>query len=118
MLQILGVLLTSAVTFFGAIDGWFGEEIYNFATWAFSHLVQYLTLAAIKFQILAVTFAWDVASQMLSDLNISSFIAEAWGAIPGDLSSALGFFGVPEAVNILISALGTKFVLRFVPFGK
>lgn len=118
MLQILGVLLTSVVAFFGAIDGWFGEEIYNFATWAFSQLVQYIILASIKFQILAVTFAWDVASQLLADLNISSFISEAWGSIPGDLSSVLGFFGVPEAVNILISALGTKFVLRFVPFSK
>ncbi|WP_054772542.1 hypothetical protein [Methylogaea oryzae] len=65
MEAVLGVLLTSCVAIFGVIDGWFGQKIYDFATWAFAQLVEYFVLASIKFLLVVIPFAWDVAARSL-----------------------------------------------------
>lgn len=116
MVYLLGILLSSCVALYGVVDKWFGEGIYNFVTWAFTQLIEYATLAAIKFVMLMIPFAWDVGSSILGDLNISGYINSAFGALPGDIAAMVSYLAIPQAVNIILGALATKFVLRFIPF--
>jgi hypothetical protein len=104
------------VNWFTFIAEWISTGIYTFFTSAFAALVEWLTLVMIKWTIYATGFAWDVAKVIIQDLQLSQRLDSAWAAVPGDISSALNFFRVPEAVNMLLSSVATRWVLRFIPF--
>jgi hypothetical protein len=116
MIDAIKKLLDSVTNFFTALWDWLWDGLYDFAVWAFAGLVEYLTLASIEFAIWAVGFAWDVAKQILQDLNFSAYLASAWGALPGNVAGLLTICRVPEVLTILASAVVTKYVLRFIPF--
>ncbi len=101
------------VTFFNQVYDFLGQGIYQFASDAFAQFVIWATIQQIEFKIWIVGFAWEVAKSILDQLNISDALASAYGAVNGDVASMLGFFNIPEAINIILSALVTKFVLRF-----
>jgi|GEM_PF-3056176 len=63
----------------------------------------------------ALKRGWTLAKGLLQDLNVFGALASAWNAIPGDALAFLTFLGIPQALNIIINAVVTKFVLRFVP---
>ncbi len=42
-------------------------------------------------------------------------IRSMYAALPGPIAAGLAFFGVPQALNIIIVA-ATRFCMRFVPF--
>jgi hypothetical protein len=116
MIDLLKKLFDSVSNFFTALWDWLWDGLYDLIVWAFAGLVEYLTLASIEFAIWAVGFAWDVAKQILQDLNFSSYLASAWSALPPEASGILTLLKIPEVLTILASAVVTKYVLRFIPF--
>lgn len=65
---------------------------------------------------LCMEIAFVAAREIIQSLGLSSAVRSAFSALPPQISSALSFFGIPQALNILFSALSTRFVMRFVPF--
>lgn len=90
--------------------------IYEFFTEWFATFVQWLTVGAIEFTIVAIQFSWDVAKAILNDLNVSSHLNSAWNSLPGDSLSYASLIRLPEALNIVLSSVVTKYVMRFIPF--
>jgi len=99
--------------FFTTIWAWLQSGIYDFFTEWFSAFMIWSMVGMIRFQIWAVGFAWDVAQQVLDQLNISSALAAAWSQLDNQVLNALTFFNVPDAINVLLSARVTRFVLNF-----
>lgn len=64
----------------------------------------------------SIEFAWDIASGVVDDLNLSDEIIDAFGQLSPTSAQALAFFRIPECINTVLSALGTRFVLKFIPF--
>lgn len=117
MLQILTSILDSIVSFFTYIYDFISglwQKLYDFVLWAFDQLTGYLMLAFIKIKTWFLSFIWSIIQPMLSGLNISSYISDAIGSLPGDLYSAASFFNIPTAVGIILAALATRFVLKIV----
>lgn len=94
----------------------FEDDIYQFFVDAFAYLVEQLTLGSIKFMIWSMQFGWDVAEQIILDLGLNDKLNQAWGLMDNDTISILSFFGIPEVVSILLSAIVTSYVLKFIPF--
>lgn len=101
--------------FFNSVWWWLTDGIYQFAVAAFSELVQWLTAAWFRGMLWGLEFGWDVAQQLLVDLNITATIQSAFSSLDSDTQSLLGVLRVPEIINAFLSAVGTRWVLRFIP---
>lgn len=95
------------------IYDWYTTGIYEFATAAMAQITEWMVIGFIKTKIFMVTFFWDIAKNILINLGLSQLIEQSWSTIPPNVMGALSFFKLPEAVNILLQAITTRFSLRF-----
>lgn len=105
--------------FFGFLQfvwNFLSSGIYDFVRDALVLLTKAALWSWYKIQILALEVAYQAAQEIVSDLGISQAVGTAYGRLPADVANAFSFFGIPQALNILFSALSTRFMLRFVPF--
>ncbi|MDO9140283.1 MAG: DUF2523 family protein, partial [Methylobacter sp.] len=96
------------------IHDFFTIDLYILLTQFSSFFIQWLILGYWTLKVKLLFFAWDVAQQLIADLNISVYVNFAWSHLESRTLSMLTFFRVPEAVNILISAGITKYIMRFI----
>lgn len=85
---------------------------YELVTEVLSVFTQYYLIWLIEAKIFFISIAWGVAQNLLINLELSQHINDAWGALDSKLLSYLTFFRLPEALNILIQASVTRFVLN------
>jgi hypothetical protein len=95
----------------------FGQGIYDFASNIFSSAIEWWMLFKIQSTLWAVKFSWGIAQSVISSLGISTLLTQAWGNLDSDVASAAMFFRVPEGLNLILTSLTTKFVMKFVPGG-
>ena len=105
--------INDAISFFNQILDFTNNRIYQFVTEVFGQFVIWATVGLIKFKIMMLVFAWDVAQQIMAELNLSSYINAAFASLDSDLFGFICFFHIPEFVNIVVSALVTRYVLNF-----
>lgn len=103
--------------FFNWISEFFSSGLYTLITEAFASLIEWLMLLKLKMMLWSLEFAWGIANSLISSLGISTAIENAWGSFSGPTLSNLMFFKVPDALNMIVSAIATRFVLRFLPIG-
>jgi len=99
--------------FFNEILEFKDSGLYQFVTDAFAEFVVWSTVASIKAKLFMLSFAWDVAQQILVNLNISSMLQQAWGSLDSKMLQILTACRVPDAINIILSARVTRYVLEF-----
>lgn len=97
---------------------WFYQDIYPFVTKTIAEWIKASVIAEIEMKIFLTAFAWDIAKDLLQSLNVSQYISAAWSALDPRLLQFLTFFRVPEGINLMLSALTTKFVYNYMGFGK
>lgn len=100
--------------FFQAIWDFISHDIYivleEFGIWCLAKLVVWWFEMKIKTMLLTFT----VCSSVIADLNLSATINQAFGSIDSRLLYVSTYARMPEAINAIMSALLTKFVMRFV----
>ena len=99
------------------ITSFFHTGIYDLITAAFASLIEWLLLAKLNFLLWVLQFSWDIASKLITNLGISSALQSAWSSLDSQVLQTLMFFRVPDAVNMILGAFGTRFVMRFLPIG-
>lgn len=102
--------------FLNAIYIWLTEGIYAFftelVTWALKkYLIYYYETTK-----WGLEFAWGIAESLIDELNLSEDLMTAFSALPLSTQQILSFFKIPEFLNLMMSALGTRLVLKYVPF--
>jgi len=105
--------LNDVIAFFNHITDFLYNQLYGFVTEAFAQFVIWSTVAAIKFKIVMIGFAWDVAQDIISQLNLSAYIDNAFASLDSDLFDFICFLRVPEFVNMVMSAYVTRYVMSF-----
>lgn len=107
--------LDQIINFFQYIWTFLSQGVYDFVKDA----LVVATKAAIYSYFSAMSFLIDIsftaAKEIIQALGLSSAVRSAFSALPAPVSSALNYFGIPQALNIIFSALSTRFVMRFVP---
>ena len=93
-----------------AIVDFIFSGIYDFFVDLTSYWIQvsvkwslYLTLAALQ-------FSWDVAQDILADLNINAALETAWSSLDSETYQTVLFFQIPQSVGNLVTAFVTRFV--------
>lgn len=104
------------VEFFAAVDGWFGTPSRDFLLWAFDVFFHYLMLWKIHAITASIDFAYDYLLLFLAESQYNETLQTVWQLLPAPISSLLLFCGITKAINILIIAYITRFILKFLPF--
>jgi len=95
---------------------WISEEIYNLIVEAYAWVILKVEQFRWWWFRESLVFAWDVAEQILSDLDISSKLQAAWSGLDAETLRWVSFFRIPECVNVLLNAVATSFVMSRLRF--
>lgn len=92
---------------------WLTSGIYDYTVEFMSYLIQ----ASVKMSLAAtysmMNFSWDIAQDMLDDLQITQFISGMYSHFNNQILDVLLYFRIPEFTNILINSYVTKYVFSF-----
>lgn len=89
----------------------FFESLSDFATDILVKVSAWYVIWVTKAKIYFVGFSWSVAQEVLNQLNISATINQYWGAIDSGVMGAVTFLRIPEALNIILNAQLTRYVM-------
>lgn len=78
-----------------------------------SKMILYIMMWKIESMIFMYSVAYDVGSQLMIDLNITSMVNAAFANIPPSIGHFLNIFEVPNCVTFLFECYSTRFVLAF-----
>ncbi|MEI6747373.1 MAG: DUF2523 family protein [Methylococcaceae bacterium] len=107
-------IVNSIVDIHQQIDDFRSTGIYQFFTKWFAEFLKWWVVGWYKFKLQAITFSWDVASEILSSLNLSTVVTSAFSQLDSKVISIISFFRIPEALNMILSAYVTRLVMTFI----
>lgn len=116
-MEWLSGFLDQIIGFYQFIWDFFSKGIYDFSKEVFVILTQVLVYSWFKMQIFSLEVAYEAAQGIVSDLGVTAAVRSYYAGLPAEVASIMSFFGIPQCLNIIFSALTTRFVLRFVPLG-
>ncbi|WEJ71422.1 DUF2523 family protein [Pseudomonas sp. PSE14] len=104
------------ISFFQWIWNFFAQGIYDFVKDGLVVATKAAMVGALQTFILLIDVSYTVASDLIDSLGVGALVQSMYSALPAPVVSALAFFGVPQALNIIFVAAVTRFCMRFVPF--
>jgi E3 ubiquitin-protein ligase DOA10 len=106
----------STTGFFQYLWDWLTNGIYQLIKETFVFLTKVMIYSYLKSLIFLVDVAYEVVGDISADLGVTAKAQAAYNSIPQAQRSVLDFFGVPQALTIILSAIPTRMAMRFVPF--
>ena len=110
--------------------GSFFKDIYDFVVFFIDYLsngvfdvlskvltywIQQFTVWSIEWSIFVLALSFDVGSNLLNDLNISTVLNSAYSNLDNNTIYFLSVLRFPEIVNNILSGLATGFAMSFIP---
>lgn len=102
--------------FFQSAWDWLYYGIYDFVKETFVLLTKVMIYSAIQTAIFTAEVAYEAVQDISADLGVTQQAQAAYNSIPAQMRSTLDFFGIPQALTIILSAIPTRLAMRFVPF--
>lgn len=78
-------------------------------------IILWLTITYFEMKIHVIQFSYAIAASFLDAVNISGLINQYWNSLDSQILGALSYLRIPEAINIILSAMGTRFVMDLLP---
>lgn len=78
-------------------------------------LVIWIIISYLELKLYMLELAYDLAAQIISAVGLSEAIQSAWSSLPPATASTLTYLRVPEAINMIMSAYVTRFILGLMP---
>lgn len=114
-LSWLAEWLNSANTFFQDIWDFMSSGIYQFFKDALVILTKAMIYSYLQFKILMLDIAVTVVKELAEESGVVELVKRAWGRIPGDMQSMLGFFKIPQGLTLIFGAIPTRWAMKFIP---
>ncbi|TBW03706.1 DUF2523 domain-containing protein [Azotobacter chroococcum] len=115
-LSFISDFFVSVSQFFQSIWDFLWVGIYDFVKEVMAYATKAAIYTYIQISIFLVDVAYEVVQDILVDLNVAAQVESAYNSIPGQMRNTLAFFGVPEALTVIFSAVPTRMAMKFVPF--
>lgn len=80
---------------------------HRFAAWG----IEFYTLCVITAKLEMIKFAYLVAKQITTDINLSGYLLSSISQLPSPVRWALDLMGFVNGLNLIINAYVTRFVL-------
>lgn len=107
-------IVNSVVDISQQIEDMRASGIYGFFTKAFAEGIKWLMVFYFQLKLQALVFSYDVASNIISSLQLSDVINESFASLDSRLVAFLSFFRIPESINLILSAYTTRIVLSMI----
>lgn len=102
------------VEFTDSILDWFEQDQYSFFQELMAWAMIQATIWKIEFMLWSAQFSWGVAQAVLDNLTIGQQVEQIWQQTDSYVLSWLNYFKIPDALNMILTAGTTKFVMRTV----
>lgn len=90
----------------------FFNDIYQLAVQFAAWIAVKLAIQWVEFKIFILTFSWDVAKQILINLQFSDLISASFNNLPSQMRGILLYLHVDKGLSILTQAFVTRFLLN------
>jgi hypothetical protein len=78
-------------------------------------IILWVLISYLEMKLYMLEIAYGFASALVQSIGLSSAISSAWGAVPLQFQSVFVYLRVPDAINMIMSAYVTRFVLGLMP---
>ena len=95
------------------ISDFFENSIYQFFVDLFAYLIVWFQEMKLRWLIFLVQFSWDIAKQIMQDLNITGFLNNMYNHLDSRILNVMLYFKIPDALNTIINAYLTRYIFRF-----
>lgn len=102
--------------FFGFIVFYF-EHFFEYFDDGIRLIMRYLLKLSMWLSYQAMLASQEFVNEFLESVDFVGKLQGFYDAIPSVPAQILAFFRIPEIINILVSALGTRFVFKMMPLG-
>ncbi len=89
-----------------------GDSLRDLIVEASVWIIKKVAIWKIQSQLWAIDIAWSAAKSILEDLQVFSTLTSAYSGLDDGTRNILAFFKIPQAINVILNAGVTKFVMR------
>lgn len=115
-MEFISTFFVHVSEFFQSARDWLYLGIYDFVKEVMVYATKASLYAWIQVQLFAIDVAFQVVSDIFIDIGLTQQVQNAWMLIPQNIRDTLSFFGVPESLTIIGSAIPARIAMRFIPF--
>lgn len=95
------------------INSFLNNDVYTFAEQFLHKAAAQYIIISMEAKIYFLKFSYGVAQELMSQLSFDDIIQEVWALVPNQYLGFFTYMKIPETLNLVISALMTRFVLDF-----
>lgn len=96
------------------IAGWFADGLYETADNVFQRIAVWVIVWMLEAKLFMLGFGIEIAELFIEALGISEVLNDAFSSLDSKISNFIYYLRIPEAINILLSAYATRFVMGLV----
>ncbi|HAT1542662.1 DUF2523 domain-containing protein [Aeromonas hydrophila] len=96
----------------GDLFNGFFSDIYQLAVQFAAWISIKLAIQWVEFKIFLLTFSWDVAKQILINLQFSDLISASFNNLPAEMKGILLYLRLDKGISIITQAFIARFLLN------
>lgn len=96
------------------ITSWFSDGLYDAADNVFQRMAAWVIIWILEAKLFMLGLGIEIAELFIEALGISDLLNSAFSSLDSKVSNFVYYLKIPEAINILISAYTTRFVMSLV----
>ncbi|WP_349922256.1 DUF2523 family protein [Aeromonas veronii] len=88
------------------------NDIYDLAVQVTAWMAVKLAIQWVEFKLFMLMFSWDVAREILINLQFSDLISQSFNNLPSDVRDILLYLHLDKGLSIITQAFVTRFLLN------
>lgn len=98
----------------GDLFGGLFNDIYNLAVQVTAWISVKLAIQWVEFKLFMLMFSWDVAREILINLQFSDLISQSFNNLPDDLRDILLYLHLDKGLSVITQAFVARLLLNIV----
>ncbi|WP_324027374.1 DUF2523 family protein [Aeromonas caviae] len=98
----------------GDLFGGLFNDIYNLAVQVTAWMSVKLAIQWVEFKLFMLMFSWDVAREILINLQFSDLISQSFNNLPDDLRDILLYLHLDKGLSVITQAFVARLLLNIV----
>lgn len=96
----------------GDLFGGLFNDIYNLAVQVAAWISVKLAIQWVEFKLFMLMFSWDVAREILINLQFSDLISSSFNSLPASMRDILLYLHFDKGLSVITQAFVTRFILN------
>lgn len=88
------------------------NDIYNLAVQVTAWISVKLAIQWVEFKLFMLMFSWDVAREVLINLQFSDMISSSFNSLPASVRDILLYLHFDKGLSVITQAFVTRFILN------